>query len=1111
MKSSKILSSLPGIVVLVALVVLGLIYMPASASGSTTPYPYPMPTQTPTGSVSGNVTLPNSYPAPINTSVRLYASDGKTVQGETATKSDGSYQLKPVEKGMYLIKAIAPETSRYLDSLPKSVSVLNNDLTGINLKLAIAQVKGIVFSPDGVTPAPARILVYRSSGGVYKTLQTETGYFKLGGLEPGLYYFEAFPTADAPLWKSNKGSLSIFNTEYTQEIKLTLTQAQVWGRVVTSQDEGVPNATVTIANRQGLNRRDTTSPSGYFAIGGLPASGVYALAAIPPIPTPAGMQPSDVITITLPGANNPYSLTLAIPKKIVQGVVKTHTDLPVSDAKISARRVGADGAEFGLTNANGEYQMNLGPGLWAMTVQPAVDTANWIYEAQPQLVTFLFNNQDETRTQNFKVLAADATISGSVFLPDGLTAPTFTVTVGLHNDEGVGRIIKIAPGTGSFSTPIPSGSYKVDVFIHNPHYIAPKLEPITIPANGDYANLNVTLLSRDSVIEGTISANGTPVAGIPVIAWRPNTPGSMKTFSGSDGKYLFILNAGDWHIQPAPLKDQPYIYTGSGADLTLAVSQHVSGIDFNLQAADAVIQGVIVDSQNLPIAENGWAKARLPGEEHSWLGSPIVNGEFKISIPAGAAGSVYKVSANMPSASQYVSSAEYDVTVMVGQTTLVTITLGQKNAVINGYLYDPRSNQAVTGVEGKVSAWNGDDWATAPIDPATSIFNLDVFPGLWRLNYNLDPQAEYVKLVEARNIPVENGQTVSIRLPVTRKDASISGFVYGPDGAPLSEATVWVKGTGPVVENIWLQTKTDDQGAYTLPLPYGAYRLSGAYSNPDWIAPKDIDVVLTSGQHMTGKDLRFSTPSLTISGSLTVNGAAMNGEVYVWAWSDNGGFVHNTFPVSLVGSTATGTYQLNVSSATTWHIGAAYKEQNAYWNGKADVVVAETSLNRDITLAGPQDLPAPIVVTFDANQDQVITLADGTYISIPAGAMPTSGMVTLHIVPIATLPQQKHASVVRYGYAFLATDENGQPIEQHFNQEVAISFTYAKNDLAGKHIGENGIKPAYFSTTTNRWTFPESYVIDTNLQRVTMQIDHFTEFALTGIAQFPVFIPFMGR
>ena len=52
--------------------------------------------------------------------------------------------------------------------------------------------------------------------------------------------------------------------------------------------------------------------------------------------------------------------------------------------------------------------------------------------------------------------------------------------------------------------------------------------------------------------------------------------------------------------------------------------------------------------------------------------------------------------------------------------------------------------------------------------------------------------------------------------------------------------------------------------------------------------------------------------------------------------------------------------------------------------------------------------------------------------------------------------------------------------------------------LALLGISEEDILPAYLSTTTGRWTAPESYVVDTVNNEVTIYIDHFTDFALTG-------------
>jgi hypothetical protein len=125
--------------------------------------------------------------------------------------------------------------------------------------------------------------------------------------------------------------------------------------------------------------------------------------------------------------------------------------------------------------------------------------------------------------------------------------------------------------------------------------------------------------------------------------------------------------------------------------------------------------------------------------------------------------------------------------------------------------------------------------------------------------------------------------------------------------------------------------------------------------------------------------------------------------------------------------------------------------------------------------------------------------------------MPVSGTVTLHVTPIATFPHQRHANVYRYGYAFTAVDAYGQPIEQRFNQDVLITFHYSDAELRALGLSEQWLKPAYFSTTTDSWTFPQSYVVDTMANVVAMQIDHFTDFALTSPAGQRLFLPLVVR
>jgi hypothetical protein len=363
-----------------------------------------------------------------------------------------------------------------------------------------------------------------------------------------------------------------------------------------------------------------------------------------------------------------------------------------------------------------------------------------------------------------------------------------------------------------------------------------------------------------------------------------------------------------------------------------------------------------------------------------------------------------------------------------------------------------------------------------------------------------------VALRHRRIYPVASGQTVPAPLPVAERDGLISGIVLEPGGAPLAGATVVADGQGDHLGDLNLSAISGHDGRFRLQLPHGHYLVRAAGEpNEDWIHPVSRDVAVPEGGSATGLQLQFLEPNASISGTVTLEGGGgYAGTVKLWAYSLDDGYAHTRADLG-------GGYALDVISDTTWTVGAAYQSGSSYWWARTEVDVPAGGATQDLELRGPFPLPAPVTVSFDASMEQYVELADGTSIYIPAGAMPVSGTVTLHVTPIATFPHQRHANVYRYGYAFTAADANGQPIEEQFDQDVLITFPYDEAELMLMGITEQWLKPAYFSTTTDSWTFPESYVVDTVGNVVAMQIDHFTDFALTGTAVYRAYLPLVIR
>ncbi|RME45656.1 MAG: carboxypeptidase regulatory-like domain-containing protein, partial [Caldilineae bacterium] len=876
--------------------------------------------------------------------------------------------------------------------------------------------------------------------------------------------------------------------------------AQLWGVVKDNLGNPVNDATVhavDIAHPR-IHHTDRTGPAGFWAIGGLPLASSFVVVAEPPFHRPE-LLPSARMTVTLPGASNPYTLTLNASPKIVSGTVTSNlggtNGLPVQNALVVAHRVDRNGEASTLSGADGRYQLRLSAGLWALTVKPISTTtpAHWVFPLPPQLVHFRHDTTPEGKTQDFRVLIADSTVVGKVQLPGGGTFGTFgvpgpfSVTVALFNNEGVGRKTTVQV-TEPFTLRVPHGGYRVVVHPHSPQFLGPLVDPIRVEPNSTYDLGTLTLVAKDAAITGTVrDEGGSGVAGIPVVAWRAGAPDTLRTRTAPDGRYLLPLTAGTWHVQPAPGPAQPYLYTGEGQSVTLASGQVQGGVVFTLTDAAATINGQLVDEAGNPLTDvDGWARAVNANVQN---GAPIQDGEFTIFVPPGT----YGVIAALPAGSPYMSGAEKQVS--VSDSVSVTLTVLEKDALITGGLWDPRKQEVVTGVDGDVGVWSDGNWAATPINKGNGTFRLDVAAGLWHLGYRIDPDAGYVKLVPFMNVPVDPRVPAVVPLWVVQKDAVITGTVLDPNGLPRAGVPVIARAIREGGKDVVLRTLSADDGSFRLEVPHARYRLGALGGGPNLIKPVEKVVVVAAGETSGGHILQFRAPDATLSGALTIDGpSGLSGEALVWAWSDDGGFVKGRFPITAAtGTLSSGFYTLNVLSNTTWHVGAAFETDTQFWFARDRVTLGSGNATLDLTLSGPNAKPGPVVVTFDAADPQRIELADGTHIFIPGGAMPVSGEVTLRIVPIATLPHQKHADVYKYGYAFLATDSSGQTIEDHFNQDVIIGFRYTDAELAALNIFEPNLRPAYYSTTDDNWTFPDSYAVDTDANIVTMQIDHFTD------------------
>jgi hypothetical protein len=340
---------------------------------------------------------------------------------------------------------------------------------------------------------------------------------------------------------------------------------------------------------------------------------------------------------------------------------------------------------------------------------------------------------------------------------------------------------------------------------------------------------------------------------------------------------------------------------------------------------------------------------------------------------------------------------------------------------------------------------------------------------------------------------------------VVAADSTIYGHVLKPEsdgGGPLDRAWVWAHRER--IEGVSAAIDAGDEskaayGDFTISVPAGTYELgSWAPEELGYIQPEMQTVVVTPAGAIVS--LQFRASDAFIAGTVYYHDEpgheAYRPRAWVWAWSESGS--HAGAPTG-----PDGQFRMNVASGSTWHVGATYQyDESLFYDTIGETIVTATpGENGGVDLhIYPNDLamPASESVTFDPSVDHTIVLADGTSVLIPAGALPVTGTARVVVVPIVEeLPNTLTARPFGYGYGIFAYDSSGDQIASNFNSNVQITFYYSEEELRKRGVTEDDLSVAYLSTTTNSWTKAGIVSQDKQVNKVTIQINHFSSWAMS--------------
>ncbi len=805
------------------------------------------------GSTVAGVSLgANSEQDGVCTGVTLYLPDSPNIAaGSTMTASINNV-INPIGEGNYY-----PDISDTTYSSSNTSSVPQQAFGTPLLKISVTQ-------PDGSTPVSnANVWVhnafYTKSGGAQTDIAGNTFFFAADfwlpeGISVGdTYVIEVEAPSDSDYTNAvGVTDISIVagsTVDYSSsgDGPISLTRPAIKGTVVVpdgctdcvaAAGDTIPYVSVDIRDA-GFNPNNFThanvDENGVFQIGGLSAS-TYLMEFMNPwdMTNYLGLMPPATIEFTVnsdgsvtypvgtttPASSLPVDLSdvefrLAV-KTISGTVTREDTGAPVVNVRIGAFKMMEPGMMNTTTDADGEYTILVGDGSWS--IMPEIDfsnnfndgednvTASWIYCGMPQSANFASTTAPETATNtDFSVKTTSATITGTVYDPDGVALTGGNAGVSIFSKDGCGVHTSIDPGDGDPSTPgvftadVPPGTYNISIQMWDARYAAPATKTVIVSSGtvdaGDF-NMTEYAASISGRLWADANSNGSydsgeGVGNVRVEAFKvgkkfdefagpgsggPGGPGpgmggpmgggDFASSNSSDddatkGDFSIMVTQGTWIVNvmsdPGMMGGYSstatnYLYTGSPTQVNIADEDGTStGNNFELSIADATIQGRVVNAEDNEGIGGvyGYAFAEPSGSVGAGpmmgmgMGGPINNSAFTLKVPAGD----YNIGVDFPpQISGYTPLDMTTVTAISGDTVTVDVPVTPNNATITINFKDSDGDLITNLSYAEVFMHNGaggHQWhMLSSSDLSSGFTDILVGAGTWNIGYHINSSTD---------------------------------------------------------------------------------------------------------------------------------------------------------------------------------------------------------------------------------------------------------------------------------------------------------------------------------------------------------------------------------
>lgn len=863
---------------------------------------------------------------------------------------------------------------------------------------------------------------------------------------------------------------------------------------------------------------------------------------------------STTVSVTKGVANSAITIDLIAATKTISGTVTMNGDdvakvaagTPVSNAYGSCYQSSGNYnyASF-TTSTSGTFSIMVTGGKWKCYLWPNTWPATWAYVDGEFNPSFNSDSTTETASYYLKVEPFNSHITGTISYPNGSTVGEYAVYIyssGGKKDSTTKSVYAYdyTDSSGAFSLNTTAGTHDLFMYFYSSsggnNYVAPSVEPITLEAGETHALGALTLVEKNSHLQGAVSvkSTGAGVSGINVYAWK--SKGSYDWDSAttdSSGKFDLLVSPGDWTISiymwnQTTDSGEKYIYAGGSLSATVEENETLTGQDFVLTIADSTANFIAQDSSgNAMEEEYGWASiSEEGGGDYGWYstGCYLTRGGCQTDITGGVA---YNV--NYYSYSNWgwydededtysFSSVKVDgvaadsFTAAADETLDVVLVMAKNDATLEVSFEDKDGNPVE--VNGEVYASNSTGgWAYKYISDESDA-TIKLSSGTWNVNYwTWDDWTSYDKKTEDKKVELVSGETTNVVFPVLENDATVSGVVNDPDGNPVTTPT-FVKlstnfgtnetETGEQYGLIERTMYTDSEGKFSAELPAGIYYLSA--SSPEYLDTEPIQVTADTEDSAVGLVLQFVSPDAMISGTV-IDGVGFDiNNARTLAIGDG---VPNAFVTAFSnkGSARTaetdesGAYEIEAVRDQTWYIMGIFEAEGiVHYSSLTAIEVDEATEVANITLDKTITLPEPQSQQFDPSNAAVIQLENGMEMNMPAlsvSADEAVDEVTVTVTPTYELAQEASSKPLSIGYEITAVEADGDPITE-LASDVTLTIPYEEADVETAEIEEEDLQVGFYDSTAADWSNVSSVVVDTEADEFTVTTGHLSQFAIVS-------------